>query len=126
MKLLFGFGTYGAFRGFKEHHQLSTANVHRGVYPTSFEDPNLAGVAYMGVTSIGNSDKTYKLSVHNNYTRVTDNIFRFPIFQEDSSNFGASIERFMQKLEPGTTKMYCKVALAPHIKKMSMMGFPQV
>ena len=32
----------------------------------------------------------------------------------------------MQKREPGTTKMYCKVALAPHIKKMSMMGFPQV
>ena len=126
MKLLFGFGTFGAFRGYKEHHELPTAHIKKGVYPSDFEDSNLAGVDYIGITSIGNSDKTMKVSVHNNYTRDTNDIFRFPIFRDDPSNFGASIERYMLKLEPGTVKMYCRVAQQPHINKMAMQGYTNV
>ena len=105
MKLLFGFGTFGAFRGYKEHHELPTAHIKKGVYPSDFEDSNLAGVDYIGITSIGNSDKTMKVSVHNNYTRDTNDIFRFPIFRDDPSNFGSSIVH----VEVGT--WYCEDVL---------------
>ena len=125
MKMLFGFGTFTAFHGFKEHHALCVPNITHSTYLMNFEDQELAGLKYIGVSTIGNSDKTHRVSVHNNYTRDTTNVFRFPITNEPS-NFGASIVRFLKKLEPGTVKMYCKVALPTHLKVMRQMGYPDV
>ena len=125
MKMLFGFGTFAAFRGFKEHHALCVSNITRGTYPLNFEDKELAGLKYIGVSTIGNLDKTHWVSVHNNYTRDTTNVFRFPITNEPS-NFGVSIVRYLKKLEPGTVKFYCKVALPTHLKVMRQMGYPDV
>ena len=126
MKMLFGFGTYAGFRGSIEHHQLMMTNVFSGRYPATFEDTDLAGIPFIGIKEIGNSDKTHKVSVHNSYTRDTKNIFRFPVIHGDRSNFGASIQRYLKKIEPGTPRFYPRVAFPSYLKQLRQKGMPDV
>ncbi len=125
MKMLFGFGTYGAFRGSSEHHNLKTENIFKSSYPDDYEEPSLAGVKYMGLATMGNREKNNKITVYNNYSRDTKEIFRFPILDGEDS-FGASLERYMKKLQPGSTKFYNVVAKQAHIDNMKLSGFPEV
>ncbi len=113
MKILFGCGIYCMFRG-KEHAAFNTSQVKFGNYPRSFEYPNLAGHPFVSIDNL--LDKTHRLTVNNNYARSTSEFLRFPILPDSPSDFGASLQRFMSKLAPNQTRMYCRVASLEYIE----------
>ena len=106
MKLLFGCGIYFGFRGKDEHVFLETNNITHGTFPSNHP---FSGHEWYGVENI--TDKTHKLSIHKDRVRDTKNCMRVPIMDDDptSSDFGGCIKRFLEKLAPGQTRIYCKV-----------------
>jgi hypothetical protein len=113
MKILFGCGVYCMFRG-KEHAAFNISQVKFGNYPRSFEYPNLAGHPFVSIDNL--LDKTCRLTVNNNYARSTSEFLRFPIVPDSPSDFGASLQRYMSKLAPNQTRMYCRVASPEYIE----------
>ena len=123
MKLLFGFGMYAAFRGIREHVNLSPSHIVQGQFPLQHPVPELAGKPFIAVTCVLD-EKTNKLSVNNVYVRDTSNQFRIPVDWSDPENFGACVLRFLQKCSPGQDRMYCKVASFPHKQRLIADGYP--
>ena len=106
MKILFGCGVYFGFRGQNEHVLLETSNITHGSFPL---DHPFNGHDWFGVENI--QDKTHKLSIYKDRVRDTKNCMRMPVMDNDptSADFGGSIQRFLAKLAPGQTRLYCKV-----------------
>lgn len=113
MKILFGCGVFCMFRG-KEHAAFNRNQVKFGNYPRSFEYPNLAGHPFVSIDNL--LDKTCRLTVNNNYARSTAEFLRFPIIPHSPADFGASLQRFIEKMAPNQTRMYCRVASADYIE----------
>jgi len=59
----------------------------------------------------GLTDKTHKLNVHNDHVRENSEYMRLPVLNDDprSDCLAGSIKRFLQKMAPGQTRIYCKV-----------------
>jgi hypothetical protein len=113
MKILFGCGVYCMFRG-KEHAGFNISQIKFGNYPRSFEYPNLAGHPYVSIDNL--LDKTHRLTVNNNYAWFTSEFLRFPIIPHSPADFGASLQRFISKMAPNQTQMYCRVASIKYIE----------
>ena len=123
MKLAFGFGRDLAFRGCQEHVYLTREQIQKGVYPQDHPDEELRGNWFVGVQYMNNSDKTQKLSVHHSYVRETETM-RLPVNFEDDNNLGASVIRYLAKLSPGQSRIYCQEAGANHKRALTMQGYP--
>ena len=106
MKLLFGCGIYFGFRGSTEHVTLEVSNMTHGSFPSTHP---FSGCDWYGVEGL--QDKTHKLSVYKDHVRDSENFMRTPCVNNDpmSSDFGGCIKRYLEKLSPGQTRMYCKV-----------------
>ena len=127
MKLLMGLGIQAAFRGSKEHTLLSIQQFSKGVYPSDFEDPALAGRDYISIDYMNNADKTHKLTVNNSYSRNTGPQWRFPVLPEDPNSLGASIERYLNKCHPHQDRFYCKpIDCEATIEALTRQGLPHV
>ena len=120
MKVLFGCGLYAGFRGNQEHTFFNIKQINQGHYPEKHENPDLAGLPYISIDNM--LDKTNKLSVHNSYLRQTGNSMRFPCDFDDDNNFGAALVRLVEKMSPGQTCIYCKVATTSYIASLQRMG----
>ncbi len=123
MKVMFGCGLYAAFRGSAEHTYFSRSQVKRGIYPSNFENPNLAGHRYIAIDNMPR-DKTSKITVNNSYARDMSNLMRFPIVENDPDNFGGALDRLFEKLSPGQVRMYCKPATAVFKLGLVEKGYP--
>jgi hypothetical protein len=55
-------------------------------------------------------DKVHTLAVNNSYTRGILEVLCFPINKNDMSNFGGTLQCYMNKLTPGQVRMYCRLA----------------
>ena len=106
MKVAFGSGIQFGFRGNSKHTFLETYNITQGHFPSHHP---FAGYKYIGISDI--QDKNIKLSVIQDHVRDMKDHMRTPIMDDDptSSDFGGSLKRFMDKLAPGQTRLYCKV-----------------
>ena len=124
MKMLFGSGFYAAFRGSEEHTNFSRSQVSFGVYPENYENAELAGKRYVAISNFP-SDKTRSITVTNSYARDTQQVLRFPIDMNCMKSFGGTIARFMEKLSPGQTRMYCQVASPSYREQMALKGHPK-
>jgi hypothetical protein len=105
MKIMFGCGIYCMFWS-KEHAYFNVNQVKLGHYPQMFEYPGLAGQPYMLINNL--TDKPHRITVNNNHVHQTSKFLHFSINQDDPANWGASTDRYMAKLAPGQTRMYCK------------------
>jgi hypothetical protein len=112
MKIMFGCGIYCMFRS-KEHAFFNVNQVKFGHYPRTYEYPGLAGQPYVSINNL--TDKSHRITVNNNHARQTSEFLRFSINRDDPADWGASTERYMQKLAPGQTRMYCKPASQSYI-----------
>lgn len=112
MKIMFGCGVFCMFRG-REHVSFVITQVKFGNYPRSFAHAALAGFPYVAIANL--LDKTHRLTVNNSYARDTTDFLRFPINEDDPSDFGGSLKRFVQKLGPGQVRMYCRPASEEYI-----------
>ena len=99
---------------------LSPDQFVEGVYPLTYENQDLAGMTYIAVASM--NDKTSRITVNNNYARETSNWLKLPVVWEDPDNLGASILRYLRKLSPGQTRMYCQAASPSHRRKLTFEG----
>jgi hypothetical protein len=113
MKILFGCGIYCMFRG-KEHASFAVSQIKFGHYPCTFEHAGLAGHPNVSIDNI--CDKSHRLTVHNSHARTTNEFLRFPINENDPACLGAAIKRFMPKLAPNQTRMYCRPATQEYIE----------
>ncbi len=113
MKMMFGCGTLCMFRS-KEHAFFMVHQVKFGHYPHLFEHPGLAGHPYVTIDNL--TDKSHQVSVNNNHARQCSEFLRFPINPSDPGDFGACVQRYMNKLSPGQTRMYCKPASEAYIE----------
>ena len=106
MKILFGTGTELGLRGNGEHTFLEVSNITHGEFAKGHP---FEGCEYYGVDGI--VDKKHKLGVHTDYVRNTKNFMRVPKTDDDptSNCLAGSIKRFLKKLAPGQTRLYCKV-----------------
>ena len=106
MKILFGTGTDLGLRGNGEHTFLEVSNITHGQFAQGHP---FEGYDYYGIDGI--LDKKHKLGVHTDYVRSTKNFMRVPKTDDDptSNCLAGSIERYLKKLAPGQTRMYCKV-----------------
>ncbi len=97
----------------------------KGRYPKDYEDPELAGQYCIGVKFVGNADKSQKLSVNNSYVRTTDEL-KVVVNFDDPDDFGAALWRYVDKLAPGQTRMYCQVASEKFKAQMAREGHGNV
>ena len=106
MKVAFGSGIQFGFRGNSEHTFLETHCITQGFFPSRHP---FAGYEYIGISDI--QDKNIKLSVNQDHVRDMKDHMRTPIMDNDptSADFGGSFKRFLNKLAPGQTRLYCKV-----------------
>ena len=106
MKIMFGTGSELGLRGNGEHTFLEACNITHGEFPKGHP---FEGIEYYGVDGI--VDKKHKLGVHTDYVRNTKNFMRVPKTDDDptSNCLAGSIERYLKKLAPGQTRLYCKV-----------------
>ena len=106
MKLLVGCGLYYGFRGQVEHTNLEVSNFTHGSFPSNHP---FSGYDYFGIDGL--LDKTHQLSLYKDRVRDTKDCMRVPIMDNDptSSDFGGCIKRYLDKLAPGQTRIYCKV-----------------
>ena len=106
MKMLFGCGSVFGFRGSEEHTYLQVNNFEKGVFPRSHP---FAGFIHYSVNDL--QDKTHKLSIYTDHVRDTKDCMRVPKLNDDptSDDFGGCIERWLAKLSPGQSRMYCKL-----------------
>ena len=118
MKILFGCGIYFGFRGKNEHVFLEIHNFTHGTFPSTHP---FSGYEWYGIENI--QDKTHKLSIHKDRVRDTKNCMRVPVMDNDptSSDFGGSIKRFLEKLAPGQTRIYCK-AIPEDLRSVDKSG----
>jgi hypothetical protein len=113
MKVMFGCGIYCMFQS-KDHAYFNVNQVMFGHYPWTFEYPELAGKPYVLINNL-TGVRSHRITVNKNHARQTSNFLHFSINQDDPANWGASMERYMAKLTPGQTKMYCKPAVEAYI-----------
>ena len=118
MKILFGCGIYFGFRGNSEHVFLEVSNFTHGEFP---QRHLFYGYTFFGIDGL--LDKTHHLSVHKDHVRDTKDAMRVPVMDDDprSGDFGGSIKRFLAKLAPGQTRIYCKV-IPPENRSVDMDG----
>jgi hypothetical protein len=112
MKIMFGCGVFCMFRG-REHVSFVIAQVKFGNYPHSFARAALAGFLFVAIANL--LDKIHQLMVNNSYARDTTDFLCFLINENDPSDFGGSLKRFVQKLGPGQVRMYCQLASEEYI-----------
>ena len=106
MKLLYGCGIMYGLRGSNEHTELEVRNIIRGVFT---EEHPCTGMEYYGIEGL--VDKTHKLDINNDHVRENSDHMRLPVMDNDptSACLSGSIKRFLDKLAPGQTRIYCKV-----------------
>ena len=68
-----------------------------------------AGYEYYGLDGL--TDKTHKLDVNNDHVRENSDYMRLPVLDDNPwpSCLAESIKRFLTKLAPRQTRIYCKV-----------------
>ena len=122
MKFLFGCGTQFGLRGSTEHVFLEVSNMTHGSFPSNHP---FSGCDWYGIEGL--QDKTHKLSVHKDHVRDNENFMRTPCVNDDptSSDFGGCIKRFLQKLSPGQTRIYCKV-IPDEMRAVDSSGFTPI
>ena len=110
MKMLFGCGVLFGFRGSAEHTFLATRNVYHGDFPSHHP---FKGYSWYGIDGL--TDKSHKLSVNTDYVRNTKDCMRVPIMNDDptSDDMGGCIGRYLEKLAPGQTRLYCQTVKSP-------------
>ena len=122
IKLLFICGIFFGFRGNTEHTFLECRRFTRGEFPVGHK---FAGYPWFGIDFM--LDKTHKLSVHKPYVRsINDTLMKLPVMSNDPKSLdpGSSIERFLQKLSPGQTRIYCKVIPDKYKKSDGILFYP--
>lgn len=121
MKVMVGCGIYAGFRGSKEHAYFAPQHVKKGFYPRNYNNKALAGKEYVAIVTMPN-DKSHKLSVHNSYVRDTSDTFKYPVLESDPKNFGGSLSRLLDKIDPEQTRMYCYPASDSYIASYKREG----
>lgn len=112
MKVMVGCGIFFGFRGVKEHSFLRQCDWDIGVFGEGQAFPNRR---FVGVGTLA-TDKKHKVSSHEAYLRDTADIMRIPILDmNDPNDFGASVIRYLEKLEPDQERMYCYPSKNPDI-----------
>ena len=108
---------YFGLHGNTKHTSLEVSNITHGIFPSSHP---YAGLQYYGLDGL--LDKTLKLGVHTDYVRPTENNMRVPVIDNDpwSGDLGGSIARYLEKLAPGQTRLYCKPV--PESKRKTESG----
>ena len=107
IKLLFICGIFFGFRGESEHTGLECRRLTSGVFPVGHK---WAGCQWFGIDFL--IDKSNKLSIHRPYVRsIEDTQMKVPVIGNDpkATDPGGCIKRFLEKLSPGQTRLYCKV-----------------
>lgn len=106
MKILYGCGINFGLRGNDEHTSLEVRHIVHGYFDLSHP---CAGYEYYGLDGL--TDKTHKLDVNNDHVRENSDYMRLPVLDDNpwSSCLAGSIKRFLTKLAPGQTRIYCKV-----------------
>ena len=103
IKLAWALGTQLGLRG-GEYVLIEVAQITHGI----FEDGHpLAGMKWFGLRGI--SDKTIVLSATNNHLRCDDDFMRSPAIPGDFRCLGGIIERYLPKISPGQTRLFCRV-----------------
>jgi hypothetical protein len=113
MKILFRCGIYCMFCR-KEHASFAVSQIKVGHYQCTFEHAGLAGHPNICIDNI--CDKSHRLTVHNSHAMTTNKFLHFPINENDLACLGAAIKRFMPKLAPNQTRMYCRPATQEYIE----------
>jgi hypothetical protein len=103
---------YCMFKG-REHITFTTTQMKFGNYPHSFTHIALAWYPYVTIANL--LDKTHQLKVDNSYCKDIINFLCFPINDDNSSDFGGNLKRFVQKLWPGQIRMHCQLASEEYI-----------
>ena len=103
MKLLFGCGSEFGFRGEAEHTLACIWMVKFGRFPRGHEWWGYEYVAFVGMC-----DKTNKLTLKNTNVRDEEEYHRLPVIEDDPKNLGASIKRYLEKVDDQQVRLYCK------------------
>ena len=107
IKLLFICGIFFGFRGSEEHVKMECRRLTSGVFPVGHK---WAGYTWYGIDFI--IDKSNHLSIYKPYVRsIDDTLMKLPVMGNDptSTDPGGTLQRFLAKLSPGQTRLYCKV-----------------
>ena len=103
MKILFGCGSEFGFRGKSEHTLACIWQIKIGRFPVGHEWYGHQYVAFIGMC-----DKTHKLSLKNTSVRDEEEFHRLPVIEDDPKNLGASIMRYLKKVDDDQVRLYCK------------------
>ena len=107
IKLKFICGIYFGLRGNEEHTFLEVRHFTHGTFPKGhrFENIEWYGLDFL-------LDKSHRLGTNKPYVRtIEETLMKLPVMNNDpkSSDPGGCIKRFLSKLSPGQTRIYCKV-----------------
>ena len=110
MKILFGLGAHMGFCS-EEYCKLETCHLRHGEFEAGHPWAGYEYYAFAGFT-----DKTNKLTLHNHHVCEDEKFIRIPVVEGDPSNLGAAIKRYLPKLAPGQTRLFCK-PMPPNTKQ---------
>ena len=114
--LMVVWGAFGGFRGNKEHTYLERHHIISGVFPSNHPR---SGQSFWTIQNM--EDKTNKLTTTNTtLTRKEANQPKIPV----DSIPGQIISKYLEKLSPGQTRIYCKPATIAQKFKFLGQGHP--
>jgi hypothetical protein len=116
MKILFRCGIYCMLHR-KEHASFTVSQIKFRHYPCMFEHAKLAGHPNICIDNICN--KSHRLTIHNSHAKTTNEFLHFLINKNDLACLGAAIKRFMPKLAPNQTRMYCHPATREYMRLLT-------
>lgn len=106
MELFYGCGKNYRFCGSDEHTELEVWNIIYGVFT---QDHPCTGMEYYGIEGLTN--KTHKLDINNVHVREISEHVRLAVIDNNpwSACLSGTFIRFLDKLAPGQTRIYCKI-----------------
>lgn len=111
-------GNFFGLRGRNEHAYLNRSNIVEG----SFEPgSDFYGYNYIGITDL--TDKSHKIDPINDIARNTKNMMRLPIIDmDDLDDPGSILKRYVDKMHPTQTRLYCKAATKTQKENFALLG----
>jgi len=111
-------GLFFGLRG-AEHATLEAKNLTHGSFESGHE---FSQYKWIGLDHI--TDKSHKLSVHNNWVRDTNGSMRLPVIPEDPDSPGTIYWDYVNnRMSPGQTRLFCAPADNDMIMKFATKGY---
>ena len=85
-----------------EYVSIELSHLTHGVFPDGHA---FAGLKWFGLCGL--EDKTMKLTAHNNFLQCDESFMRSPVIPGDMLSVGGIIKRFIKKLSPAQTRLFC-------------------